>query len=431
MTRKTTRRAFLRTTSLTGLGLLLARRAPAVLESDGSPNEKLNVAVVGVAGRGGGNLSGVAGENIVALCDIDEKNLYNASQQFTGAKIYNDFRAMLDQGDIEAVVISTPDHTHAVATVAALKAGKHVYCEKPLTHSVYEAHVVAKTATAQRAATQMGTQIHAGDNYRRVVELIQSGAIGPVREAHAWVGKTWSGGERPEKGEEVPSHIKYDLWLGPAPVREYHSTYLPANWRRWWDFGGGTLADMGCHYLDLVHWALDLENPIAVEANGPPVHAETTPAWLEATFHHPARGSLPPVSVTWHDGGKRPKQFAEEGAMPQWGDGVLFVGDEGMLLANYGEYRLLPEERFRDYQPPRESIPPSIGHHNEWIAACKTGAPTTCNFRYSGALTETVLLGNVAYRSGNKIAWDRHHLTTNDPEADRFLRRDYREGWSL
>ena len=429
MNHKPTRRAFLKTTTLTGLGLVLNRRAPAIGSSI-SPSEKLNIGVVGVSGRGHQNLGAVSDENIVALCDIDEKNLHAAAERFPHAKRYQDFRHMLDTTDLDAVVVSTPDHTHAVVTVASLKSGKHVYCEKPLTHSVHEAHVVAATTKKHRAATQMGTQIHAGDNYRRVVELINTGAIGHVREAHAWVGKGWGGGERPATGQPLPSHIDYDVWLGPAPERPYHSCYLPRNWRRWWDFGGGTLADMGCHYLDLIHWALDLRNPIEVEAEGPPVHPETAPEWLIVRYRHTARGSLPPVDVTWHDGGKRPP-YLSEGQLPEWRNGVLFVGDEGMLLAGYSSYVLLPEKKFADFSPPRPSIPPSIGHHAEWIEACKTGAPTTCNFDYSGALAETALLGVVAYRSGKSFVWNRHDFKTSEASANKFLRREYRKGWSL
>ena len=429
MSRKSTRRAFLKTSTLAGLGLVLNRRAPAI-GSSGSPSEKLNIGVVGVSGRGQANLGAVSYQNIAALCDIDEKNLNAAAMGFPKAKRYQDFRLMLEQTDLDAVVVSTPDHTHAVVTVASLKSGKHVYCEKPLTHSVHEAHIVAATAKKHRAATQMGTQIHASENYRRVVELISTGTIGEVREAHAWVGKTWSGGERPATGQPLPPNIDYDLWLGPAPERPYHACYLPANWRRWWDFGGGTLADMGCHYLDLVHWALDLRNPAEVEAEGPPVHPETAPEWLVVRYRHPARGSRPPVEVTWYDGGKRPRYFAE-GQLPEWGDGVLFVGDSGMLLARYSSYVLLPQKNFADFSPPRPSIPRSIGHHPEWIEACKTGAPTTCNFDYSGALAETALLGTVAYRSGKSFVWNRHDLTTSEASANKFLSREYRKGWSL
>jgi predicted dehydrogenase len=300
-----------------------------------------------------------------------------------------------------------------------------------MSHSVYEARVMAQAAARAKVATQMGTQIHAGENYRRVVEVIRSGAIGPVREAHAWVAKTWSGGERPSERPPAPKTLHWDLWLGPAPARPYHPTYQPANWRRWWDFGSGTLGDMACHYMDLPFWALDLRAPSTVEAEGPPVHPETTPPWMVVRYAFPARGDRPPVSLTWYDGGKRPEALSKPGT-PAWGDGVLFVGDKGMLLASYDDYRLLPESEFQGFRPPEPSIPRSIGHHAEWINACKTGDPTTCNFDYSGALTEAVLLGVVAYRAGTKIEWDADGLkAANCPEAERFLRREYRKGWQL
>ena len=394
-----TRRNFLKSSTLAGMGLFLPGSVWPDEKSEKSDKseraekkarsawDKLNIAVIGVAGRGGSNLGGVSGENIVALCDIDQKNLYQASRKFPRARLYKDFRNIFDQKDIDAVVVSTPDHTHAVASVTAMKAGKHVYCEKPLAHNIYEAYVVAKTAVEYRRVTQMGTQIHAGSNYRRGVEMIQTGVIGEVRECHVWVKKTWSGGNRPKETPSVPPHISYDLWLGPAPERPYHAIYLPQNWRRWWEFGGGTLADMGCHHMDVVHWALNLKSPVAVEAEGPPVHPETTPAQLIVRYDHPARGTLPPVRVTWYDGGKRPHYF-QEGKLPRWGDGILWVGEKGMMLSDYGRYVLLPEDRYKGYQPPPRHIPESIGHHREWIEACKTGAPTTCNFVYGGALTE-------------------------------------------
>ena len=218
----------------------------------------------------------------------------------------------------------------------------------------------------------------------------------PSASAHVWVGKTWSGGDRPKETPPVPGRLHWDLWLGPAPERPYHPTYLPANWRRWWDFGSGTLGDMACHYMDLPFWALDLKHPLSAEAEGPPVHPETTPSWMIVRYEFPSRGDMPPVNLTWYDGGKRPELFSQ-GKLPRWGDGVLFVGDKGMLLADYDRYVLLPEADFKDFRPPAPSIAKSIGHHNEWIDACKTGRPTTCNFGYSGALTEAVLLGAVAY----------------------------------
>lgn len=427
MTRAINRRQFLHTSA----ALTAALAAPRIGRGKASPNEKLNIGIIGTSGRALGNIEGVQRENIVAVCDIDDDYLGAARARFPGARTYTDFRRLLDSSGIDAVVISTADHTHAPAAAAALRLGKHVYCEKPLTHSVHEARVVAELAAKAKVATQMGTQIHAGDNYRRVVELIRADAIGPVRECHVWCGKSWSGGERPTDTPPVPPKIHWDLWLGPAPERPYNSVYLPANWRRWWDFGCGTLGDMACHYMDLPFWALDLRHPTSVASEGPPVHPETTPKWMIVCYEFPARGARPPVALTWYDGGKRPKILAEQ-KIREIGDGVLFVGEKGMLLANYDRRWLLPEESFRDFKAPEPTIPSSIGHHAEWIRACKEGTPTTCNFDYSGALTETVLLGNVAYRAGRKLAWNAESLTAEGcPEAERFLRREYRKGWTL
>ena len=427
------RRQFLRRSAGTGIGFAAAGVFTHSIRGAESPQEKLNVAVIGVAGRGAGNLAGVAGQNVVALCDVDEQRLGKAAESFPSAKKYVDFRKMLDEmeSEIDAVVVSTPDHAHAPAAASAMRLGKHCYCEKPLTHNVWEARELTRLASEKKLATQMGTQIHAGDNYRRVVELVRAGAIGPIDEVHVWCGKGWGGGTRPTETPPVPEYLHWDLWLGPAPYRPYHPCYLPANWRRWWDFGNGTLGDMACHYMDLPFWALELKYPNSIEAEGPPVDPETAPLALVVRFEFPARGSMPPVKFTWYDGTNRPPILAEQN-LPAWGAGVLFVGKEGMLLADYTRRQLYPESKFAAYQPPEPAIPQSIGHHNEWIEACKTGSPTTCNFSYSGPLSEAVLLGNVAYRAGEKLIWDAQALTaTNCPEADKLLRRAYREGWSL
>jgi predicted dehydrogenase len=346
------------------------------------------------------------------------------------AKFYHDFRHLIDQKGLDAVVIGTPDHTHAVATMAALNAGLHVYCEKPLTHTVSEARLVAETAAKKKRVTQMGTQIHAGSNYRRVVELIQTGAIGSVREVHVWCGRAYWGGDYP-KGEPVPSGLHYDLWLGPAPKRSYHSSVLPFWWRNWWDFGGGTLADMACHHMDLPFWALKLRTPTKVAAEGPPPHPDSASKWLIVHYEFDARKDLPPVKLTWYHGEKRPAAFTEQ-KLPKWGDGSLFVGEKGMLLAGYDQHKLLPEEQYANFERPKPFIPDSIGHHKEWVQACKTGGPTTCNFDYAGALTEAVLLGNVSYRLGRPITWDAHNLkAVHEPEADHYLQHHYRKPWKL
>ncbi len=419
------RRNFLRGAAAVGVASTFGSRALA------SPNEKLNIGIIGTSGRALSNIEGVEGENIVAVCDIDDRLLDSAKSRFPKAKAFEDFRKLIEMGGLDAVVVSTADHTHAPASAMALRMGKHVYCEKPLTHSVYEARTVARLAKEAKVATQMGTQIHAEDNYRRVVEVIRSGAIGPIKDVHVWCGKSWSGGKRPTETPPVPSYLKWDLWLGPAPERPYNQTYLPANWRRWWDFGNGTLGDMACHVMDLPFWALDLRYPTSVEAMGPPVDPETTPGWLEVKYAFPAIGDRKALNLTWYDGDKKPEVLAEN-KLPPWGMGVLFVGEKGMLQADYGRLRLFPEPEFKDFKAPAPTIPKSIGHHAEWIAACKDGRPTTCNFDYSGALTESVLLGNVAYRSGKKIEWDGPNMKiTNAPEAEAFLRRDYRKGWTL
>ncbi|CAN5875199.1 Gfo/Idh/MocA family oxidoreductase [soil metagenome] len=427
------RRDFFRRSALTGAALWVAGSRSGLLA--GSANEKLNIGIIGTANRASANINGVSGENIIAICDIDQNYLGRASEKFPRARIFQDFRKMLDEcQDLDAVVVSTADHTHAPATVRAMKQGLHAYCEKPLSHSVHEARVMAETAAEAGVATQLGTQIHSNDNYRRVVELIQSGAIGPVREVHVWCAKVWGGGDRPTDSVEVPQHLNWDLWLGPAPERPYHSTYHPANWRRWWDFGSGTLGDMGCHVIDLAFWALDLKSPTHVEASGSPVHEETAPETLTAHWDFPARGVLPPVKLSWYDGPARPEALSKPG-MPDWGLGVLFVGDDGFLAADYGRRVLLPEEKFQDFEAPGPSIPSSPGHYVEWIEACKSGdskSKPLCHFGDSGPLTETVLLGTVAYRLGQPLDWDAAALkATNCPEADRLIRREYRKGWEL
>jgi predicted dehydrogenase len=412
-------------------------------------NEKLNIGVIATGGRGGGNLNAVASENIVALCDVNEANLNRAAERFPQARKYRDFRRLYDQAnDLDAVVVSTCEHTHAFATLPALQMGKHVYCEKPLTHSIWEARIIRQAAHAANVATQMGTQIHAGDNYRRVVELIQSDSIGPVREVHVWVSRAWGWHaseeqakaardivfvqDRPSQADPIPDGLDWDLWLGPAPERPFNNVYFPGpKWYRWWDFGSGTMSDLGSHWIDLPFWALKLKYPVTIEAQGPPPHPEIAPASMQATYQYDARGDLPPVRLTWYQGTNKPAVWQEQ-KIPQWGSGVLFIGDDGMVLADYGKHILLPEEKFADFQPPEPFIPPSLGHHAEWLHACKTGAPTTCNFDYAGWLTEANHLGNVAYRVGKKLQWDPDTLrATNAPEADPMIRREYRDGWKL
>jgi predicted dehydrogenase len=425
-----TRRQFIQRSTWAALSVpLIARHLnPRAAEA----NDKLDIAVIGVANQGGYNLSNVASQNIVALCDVDDNYLAAAAQKFPHAKTYNDFRRLLDQQGIDAVVVATPDHTHAVAAVGALRSGRHVYCEKPLARTISEVRIITETARQENRVTQIGTQIHAGDNYRRVVELVQSGAIGPVNEVHVWVNAVYGGMDRPTDTPPVPPNLHYDLWLGPVEPRPYHPQYVPFKWRNWWAFGGGSLADFGCHFMDLPHWALDLSHVLSAEpVDGPPVHPESTPPWLIVRYQHPARGDQPPVQLTWYHGGKQPALLTPDQA-EKWKSGVLFVGQKGMVLSDYGRHVLLPEKEFAGFKPPKPFIRKSIGHHKEWIQACKRGGETTCKFAYSGPLTETALLGNVAYRLGRKLEWDAKQLrATNCPEADQLIQHHYRAGWRI
>ena len=427
------RREMLKGTALAGAGFWVSAVAHGQDESR-SPNEKLNIAGIGIGGRGASDVSGVSAENIVALCDVDEQRAAKTFGQHPKAKRYQDFRKMLDEMDsqIDAVVIGTPDHTHAPPAAMAMQMGKHCYCEKPLTHCVYECRFLTDLARENNLATQLGTQIHAGDNYRRVVELVQSGAIGDIRQVEVWFPGGRGGQDRPTDTPPIPATLDWDLWLGPAPQRPYHPCYVPGNWRDWWDFANGTLGDFGCHYMDLPFWALKLKYPTSVHAEGPPPHAETTAPVLTVRYEFPTRGDLPPVSMTWRNGAGNIPPIVKEKGIPNWGAAVLFVGSRGMLLANYSKRLLLPENEFSDFQPPEPTIARSIGHHREWVVACKTGSPTTCNFDYSGPLTEAVLLGNVSYRAGSKLQWDAKNLkATNCPQADALIRREYRQGWTL
>jgi predicted dehydrogenase len=468
MGQRTNRREFLQTSTAAG-GLLLL--GPGASARGYAANEKLNVACIGVGGRGNADMMGVAGEhkskdkpryfdgeNIVAICDVDERSLDAASKDFPQAKRYNDFRKMLDEmhKSIDAVTVGTPDHTNAPAAMAAMRLGKHVYCEKPLTHSIHEARTLTETAAKMKVATQMGNQGHSGDNTRRIVEIVRSGGIGPIREVHAWTNRPiWpQGRDRPQGSDPVPDYLKWDLWLGPAPARPYVANklmpaeakkkaredliYHPFAWRGWWDFGTGALGDMACHILDASFWALDLKYPTVVEVlDGEPRKPDNGPKWEIIRYNFPARGAMPPLQLTWYDGGKKPPIELFEGEDVSQG-GALLIGEKGKLYVPHdygGKHTFLPKAKFEGYQNPPETIPrvPGANHHKDWVSACKNPDHKACsNFSYSGPLTEMVLLGVVAFRTGQKIEWDGPNMkATNSSAAEEYIRPAYRKGWEL
>ncbi|MEZ6064592.1 MAG: Gfo/Idh/MocA family oxidoreductase [Planctomycetaceae bacterium] len=460
------RRQFLAASAFTAAAGCL----PLALQADDAKVKPIRLAFIGCGGRGGANLNTMTGQKLVpvevaALCDVNQQAVSGAANRFPEARRYSDFRKLYEDADqFDAVVVSTTEHTHAYATMPALKLGKPVYCEKPLTRDVEECRKITEAAARANVPTQMGTQIHAGGNYRRVVELIWSGAIGPVTECHVWVSRAWGlqsqeaakrnndivyVTDRPAEEQEPPAHLDWDLWLGPAPVRPYNNVYFPGpKWYRWWDFGNGTMSDLGSHWNDLPFWALRLDAPRSVEAFGDAPHAEIAPASMSARYEYgprdgwgPLQGSLsmvgapdpqsmPACTVTWYQGEHKPDLWKEQ-RIPQWGSGVLFVGENGMLLADYGNHVLLPQEKFADYQRPAAFIPDSPGQHEEWLLACVDGRPTCSPFSYAGPLTEANHLGNVAFRAGGKINWDAAAMSTGNAEADRFLSRQPRAGWSL
>lgn len=425
------RRAFLKRAVLAGtaIAFIEPRTTPLARAAELSPNEKLNIGCIGVGGRGAANIAGVASENIVALCDIDEEQLGNASAKQPRADTYRDFRRLLERTDLDAIVVSTPDHSHALPVLIALDLGLAVYCEKPLAHSIYEVRKIRDVARRQNAITQMGNQIHSGHNYRRVVEIVQSGCLGTVSRVHIWRAGTVEPGFRVASATP-PYRVDYDLWVGPAPMRPFHESHFHFNWRNWWDFGGGTLADFGCHLIDLPMWALQLGPPTSVQAVGTKTYQgeNDIPNNLKVDFRFVARGDQPAVHLTWYQGEMQPvwsNEYENEFA-------VLFEGERGRLVADYGTRKTFLDDD-SDLQAPLAWLPNSVGQHQEWITACKSSGGTTCNFEYGGQLTETSLLGNVSYRVGEKcLDWDSDALVArNCPEAAQFIKREYRPGWEI
>jgi len=411
-----------------------------------SANNKLNIAGIGVGGRGASDIKEVAGENIVALCDADLRQAAGTIKEHPSAKVYRDFREMLEKErkNIDAVVIGAPDHIHAPAAVMAMKMGKHVYVEKPMAHTIYEARRMTEVAKETGVVTQMGNQGHGGEGLRLYWEFIHDGAIGKVNEVHVWSDRAgtperawWPQGiDRPQGTEPIPETLDWDLWLGPARWRPYHSAYVPFKWRGWWDYGCGALGDMAVHNADPAFFALDLSAPTAVEAETSPVNDETFAVWNIIRYEFPAKGDRPAVKMTWYDGAKLPPTPPEMEGRKLGDNGILFVGDKGNLLgpSHAGAPRLIPESRQKEYGRPPKTLPRSPGHHTEWIEACKAGKPENAKsgFWYAGPFVEALLVGNLAVRLQKRVEWDSAKMRSpNCPEADNYITKFYRAGFDL
>ncbi len=445
------RRQFIYTTALAASSLALGGCAT----SRKSPNEKLDVGIIGTGGKGSADSSGLSSENIVALCDVDANTLAKAAKKWPKARLYRDYRVMLEkERKLDAVTVSISDHHHAPAAMQAIKSGINVYCQKPLAHSISEARALTLAARKYKVITQMGNQGHSGDGNRVLCEMIWSGAIGQVREAHCWTNRPiWPQGlQRPQNSDPVPSHIDWDLWLGPAPIRPFvakwpegqaakwpsrQAVYHPFSWRGWWDFGCGALGDMGCHVMDGANWALKLGAPTSVEiVDSSPLSTDMAPSWSIIRYQFPTRGELPACSLTWYDGGKLPPRPAEMEAEHFPDSGTMLIGDKGKIICEtYGERpRLLPESSMIDYKKPDPTIPrvPDNSPYKDFIRACKGGPAACSNFDVAGPFTEMVLLGNLVLRVGKKIEWDPVKMRAkNSPEADQYIHSHYRRGWKV
>lgn len=412
-------------------------------------NARLNIGAIGVGGRGAGDLDAVSSENIVAICDVDSNTLAATGNRFPNAQKFFDYRELIEQTKLDAVVIGTPDHHHAPATVRALRRGLHVYCEKPLTHTIQEARIVTALAKEKGLATQMGTQNHEHPGYLRLIELLQSNAIGPVRSVHVITdrpGRWWPQGVAvPNDKPAIPEHLKWDLWLGPAPQRDYHSAYVPFRWRGWWDYGCGAIGDMAIHLMDPAFWGLKLGGPVTVSSEGPPADAFCGPKWMHTRFQFGKRGELPPVEVHWYEGEMTPDP-AIAADLPM--NGSLFIGDMGKIaIAHDGFPKLIPSERYADFTPPKPYLPASPGHHRQWIEAAKGNGKASSSFDYAGPFTEVVLLGNIAYRTGLEIVYDPAEGKVTQARASQgntaasseaglaaangLLSKTYRKGWEI
>lgn len=442
-----TRRRFLKSTSVAAAAFALPTSFPTLQAATRrvTPGQKLNIGIIGAGGRGFDNLMAVQSENIVALCDVDDDRAKTAFEKFPLARRYRNYRQMLDREEtLDAVVISTPDHTHAVIAIVAMHRGLHVYCEKPLAHSIYEARQMAKVARETGVVTQMGQQGHAMEGTRRAVEIIRSGMLGPVRELHVWTDRPagwWpQGEERPAGHPSVPATLDWDLWLGPAAERPYHPVYVPFKWRGRWDFGTGPIGDMGVHNLDTAFWGLELGVPSSAEvkASGPQT-ADCPPLWSIIELQYPARRNKPPVKLTFYDGKKLPPAGFFHGE-PITDNGSLIIGSKGSLYTRTwhgGEsgsdmFALLPKKNFTNFQPPPATLPRTAEHHLEWINACKGGPKAQSDFGYAARLTEGLLVGFLALRTGKKIDWDARRMKARGvPEADAFIKPRFRPGWEI
>jgi len=433
-----TRRAFVRRSALASAALTFPFVAARNVYG---ANSRLNIAAIGAGGKGGIDIGYCAGENIVALCDVDQKNAEATFTKFPQAARYKDFRRLFEaQKDIDAVTISTPDHTHFHAAALALQMRKHVYLQKPLTHTVWEARTLTQLARKARVITQMGNQGHSEVNSRRLVELIRSGVLGQVTEVHVWTNRPiWPQGMERPPSKPAPAHLDWDLWLGPAPWRDYHDGCAPFNWRAYWDFGTGALGDMGCHNMDLAFFALDLKDPVAVSAESSGVNRETAPKWSIIRYEFAKRRSQPAMTMTWYDGGKKPNPaLAKAAELPE--NGYIFVGTKDTLYvpSYWGKGSFLSGAKLEDFSSVPVTLPRhpigekdnDAAQHLEWIDACKGKGKALANFDYAGPMTEAVLLGNVALRVGKRIEWDAKKLRVkNAPEAASLIRSDYRKGW--
>ena len=436
------RRTFLKTSGALAIG------ATFVPSSVFGANDRVNVGCIGIGGKGASEVTGVAGAGgtIAALCDVDDNRRRKGKNDPTvvhpDAKLYHDFRLMLEkEKHLDAVTVSTPDHTHCHAAVTAMRMGKHVYCQKPLTHSVWEARLMTETAKEYKVATQMGNQAHAGEPIRRGVEMIRAGIIGRVSEVHAWTNRPgWPQGlaERPTP-MDVPAGLDWDLWLGPAPLRPYADAYVPFKWRGWWDFGTGALGDMGCHIMDMPYWALELGYPDTVEAESEGNTEESGPNEATVTYQFPAGKYCSDLKYVWYDGNRMPDAEILSGTDTDpermaKAFNLVMIGEKGKFFFNRGNTNFVtsPASLLEDFDPPKETIPRVKDEDHEWIAACRGGPAALSNFANSGPFTEMILLGNIATRTGEKLEWDGPTMkATNCPAADQYVRREYRKGWEL